>query len=507
MLKTTVAIVAGSLALLAGTAHAVVPVPVWEHLVNQKNPPVPVMTNYLNDVTDSDHGDGKSVLDTIGPLKRYDATRLLLGIRENGVNESAGNLSAAQRWVSTNYPDRSLVWVNPADGKPQGIALKMGLYPVPVDPWFIAGALAAEVYDYTNQYYWGFDVSEDGYIYTGYRNKILRYAPDGIGGISPTPQVVFTLDANTPTAGLLYTAAGRFPVVRVRGAGVNTVILAGGMNWQRDGLRLATTNGLDFFSTRRLPAGPGSPGGGSFSALIPSADPGAAPGEEWVFGGWFPGSSTGADSSFGRMATAPPYDNPTNKFVSAAAFTVAGDPSSDAVKYTATYIATVAAHQDLGYVVALSVPPWAGGPTKQNLPGWLAVHNRTNGAFLASCKLNVTEGDALLTADGSAKWEATYGWADLARLANGDVELLWCSGVYGYGRYLMRPLMKITGIEISTGSVKISWTGEGNGQLEKSTSLTAPNWTTFGGVSAPGVPWIDNNPVAGAAYYRIKLVP
>lgn len=500
-------VVAGCLVFLAGSAQAVVPTPVWEYLINHGNLPVPVMTNYLNDVTDSDRGDGKSVLDTIGPLKRYDANRLLLGIRENGVNEAAANLSAAQRWVSTNYPDRSLIWINPADGKPQGIALKMGLYPVPVDPGFIAAALAAEVYDYTNQYYWSFDVSDDGYIYTSYRNKILRYPPDGTGGISATPQVVFTLDASTPSSGLLYTAAGRFPVVRVRGSGINTVILAGGLNWQRDALRLATTNGTDFFSTRRLPAGPGSPGAGSFSALIPSTDPGAFPGEERVFGGWFPGSSAGSDSSFGRLATAPPYDNPTNTFAATGTFTVTGDPGSDAVKYTATYIATVAAHKDLGYVVALSVPPWAGGPAKQNLPGWLAVHNRTNGAFLASYKLNVTEANALLTTDGSAKWEATYGWADLTRLANGDVELLWCNGVYGYGRYLMKPLLRITGIDTSAGSVKINWTGEGNGQLEKSTSLTTPNWTPIGGVSAPGVPWVDTSPIAGAAYYRIKLAP
>src|SRR5690349_12088349 len=80
----------------ATNCHGLTITPVWEYLINQPNPPVPAMTNFLNDITDSDLGDGHSVLDTIGPLKRYDSNRLLLGIRENGVNESATNLTLGQ---------------------------------------------------------------------------------------------------------------------------------------------------------------------------------------------------------------------------------------------------------------------------------------------------------------------------------------------------------------------------------------------------------------------------
>lgn len=495
------------------SARALIPVPVWEYLINHPNLPVPAMTNFLNDVTDSDAGDGKSVLDTIGPLRRYDANRLLLGIRENGVNESAGNLTAGQLWVSTNYPDRSLIWINPTNGLPMGIALTIGLYPVPLDDWFISNSIAATITDYTNQYYWSFDVSDDGYVYTGYKNKVLRYAPDGSGGISPVPQVVFTLQPTNNDAavhGNLYTTAGSFPQIRVRGTGVNAVILAGGMSGTRGAYRLATTNGTDFFATCWLPGGWGNAGSGSFSDLIPALDP-TQPGEEWVYGGWFPGSSSGADSKHSRMLTASPYVDPANNFIGAGTFNVQGDTTSPAPRYTGSFTGTVGAKEGTGWIVAYQTPSWnslAVNGGKYD-PGFLAVEDATNGTFIASYQLQVRESDALLTTDGASKWEGTYGWVELNSLPSGDTECLWSSGLYGYGRYLMKPFMKITSIEAFPGSsVTIMFTGDGSAQLQRATSLDpSAVWQDVGPVTPLGQLILDLSPPAGAAYYRLKMVP
>ncbi len=90
------------------------------------------------------------VMDSMGALKRYDANRLLLGIRENGIDESApgANLSLAAQ-----YPDRSLIWINPTNGAAMGIALNIGLHPVQLDPDFLAAGGSIE------QYWWTYTVS------------------------------------------------------------------------------------------------------------------------------------------------------------------------------------------------------------------------------------------------------------------------------------------------------------------------------------------------------------
>jgi len=461
----------------------------------------------LNDVKDSDLGDGHSVLDTIGPLRRFDGTRLLLGVRENGINESAPGLTAGQLWVSTNYPDRSLIWVNPTNGQPIGVALTVGLYPVTLDAWYVAGSVAAGFVDYTNQYYWSFDVSGDGRVYTGYKNKLLRYEPNGSWGISPVPQVVFTLTTNDTVHGSLYNPSGSFPMVRVTGTGTNTLILAGGMSGPRGAYRLATADGTNFFTTSWLPGGVSNAGSGVFSSLIPAKSQSPAPGEEWVYGSWYPANSSGVASGFNRLFTASPYNDPTNNFAVANGFTPGGDPGIVSPKYAANFIGCVEAHRDLSYVVTYSTPSWNSFATTAGnfLPGWLAVHDALTGAFQSSHLINVRESQAFLVTDNQGKWEGTHGYLRLDRLAPNQVEVLWCSGVYGYGRYLIDPDLRITAVSKNGGGAFVTFEGFPLGQLQRSTNLNS-TWQNIGSPQPAGATINDPAAPSDKAFYRIRTM-
>jgi hypothetical protein len=412
--------------------------PVWEYLINKLPAPLPILTNSTPVPADLEIGDGHWPMDTLAALKRYDANRLLLGIRENGIDENDPSLTPAQLALSTNYPDRSLIWINPTNGAPMGVALKIGLYPVALDQDFIDASIANGATDYTNQYWWSFDVSSDGYVYTGYKNKIIRYAPNGSGGISPTPQVVFTLDTNTVATvhGNLYTTAGRFPKIRVRGTGVNTVLLVGGNSGTRGYLRLSTSDGTHFVAGAWMVGGFGA-GGSAASSLIPSQDP-ANPTDEWVYSSSYPGNSSGIDSSFIRMITTSPFVDPDNNFTSDSTFTPQVDSGSNSVKYSAHFIGDIDANANLNYVVAYSTPSWNSiGIGSAQQPGWLALHNMTNGDLIASYQISVTEADELLSSDEAALFQGTIGYVTIDTLPNGSTEILWSSPVYGYGRYLV----------------------------------------------------------------------
>ena len=413
--------------------------PAWEYLINKLPAPLPILTNAVPTNTDNDIGDGHWPMPTLSALKRYDANRLLLGIRENGINEADPSLTVAQRAMATNYPDRSLVWINPTNGAPMGIALKVGLYPVPLDADFIAGSRASGVTDYTNQYWWSFDVSEDGYIYTGYKNKIIRYAPNGSGGISPTPHVIYTLDTNTVAVvhGNLYSTAGCFPKIRVRGAGANTVILAGGNSASEGALRIYTGDGSSFVAGAWLAGGVGRGGSGGFSTLVPGQDP-DHPADEWTYAASYPGSSTGINSSFNRFITTPPYLDPANNFTSDTNFVAQPDAGSNSVEYAAHFIGDVDANSNLNYVVAYSSPSYnsiAIGTAQQ--PGWLALHDLATGNLMGSYEISVTEADELLPVNRAALFQSTIGYVTIDIPASGPVEVLWSSPVYGYGRYLV----------------------------------------------------------------------
>src|SRR5262245_7766756 len=54
-----------------GFAQAITPV--WEYLINKLPAPLPILTNKLGWTTDLENGDGQSLMDCIGPMRRYDA--------------------------------------------------------------------------------------------------------------------------------------------------------------------------------------------------------------------------------------------------------------------------------------------------------------------------------------------------------------------------------------------------------------------------------------------------
>jgi hypothetical protein len=483
----------------AGVVHAQQLKPVWEYLVNKPGSPIPVLTNALNGwTTDSETGDGTSVLDSLGALQRYDANRLLLGIRENGINESSA--SDAQKALAAQYPDRSLIWINPTNGSPLGIALNIGLTPVPLDADFIAAGGSPV------QYWWTYAVASDGSIYTGYKNKILRYNPDGKGGIDSTPHVVFTLtqDAFSNYSGVDPTlwSGWRWKSIRVIGTGTNTKLLAGTSSSARGTFLLTTTDGNTFSAGSRLTAA------GGISTPVPSGDA-AAPDDLWVYAGIYPGNSNGTDSSYSRYIVSPPF---TDNFSADASFTAPLDAAStNDVHYRADFIGDVDANAAVPYLVSYSTPSWnsraVGIPDPR--PGWLAL-STPDGTFVSSHELNVTEDTELLPTDQASDFQGTIGFLSLNKLTDGTVEVLWSGTIYGYGRYLVQT-GQTTGpslsISLSNSVATISWGTDANGfTLQTATSLSGtPTWSSVGvvgqgtltsGYTVPGTPAVQ--------FYRLK---
>jgi hypothetical protein len=96
--------------------------PVWVQHLNKTDNLLPILRKQDGP---TELADGTSSFDNYVAFLRYDATRLLLGVRENGINESDPSLSAADRALAAQYPDRSIIWINPTNGAPMGVAHKV----------------------------------------------------------------------------------------------------------------------------------------------------------------------------------------------------------------------------------------------------------------------------------------------------------------------------------------------------------------------------------------------
>lgn len=261
------------LSLGAATAHAQTISNVWiQHYnlpANQVLHPV-IKKNATGDSV----ADGTSAMVSYSGIQRYDANRLLVGIRENGLNES-GTLTPAQQDIAAKYPDMSLIWLDANTGAYLGVAHKLKARPVPMEAeWTAAnGSL--------NFLFWGWAIDQGPVnqraLYATYNNKIVRYAPKAGGGWEENPTVAF--EEPTPgTAAAAEAQAAGIPLsdggpwqqwrpsdLKVSGFGATTEIWVGNKTW-RNGQHnqlLRTTNGLNFKPVARLNDRDGARKGGT----------------------------------------------------------------------------------------------------------------------------------------------------------------------------------------------------------------------------------------------------
>ena len=443
------ALVLTVLVLFVSITYAQTIEPIWEYLITDDSSPLPILKK--NVPTPNEVWDSTDLYDSYGGLKRYDDTRLLLAIRENGIDESDPNHDAA---LAAQFPDRSLIWINPADGSPMGIALVIGLTPVAMDPTLLAAGGS------TLDYYYSFGVSDDGVIYSGHKNRIFKYEPRRNGTFSD-PVIVYT----HPNDGTDTWAAWRWETFKVQGSGTNTVILAGGKTWRTNQkyYYLTTTDGNTFAPTTDQID---YRGGASSPYLSPSGE------ELWVIGGHFPGGASGFGVNIFRFFTVPDGSAP---FLNDDFFTFTA-PAVDlaAQNYLNTYIGWFLSGFDaktgLPHFAVFSTPSWdtkddetagalgtsADPSSTPYLPGWLALHDATTGAYIegSAHMLNVLEsdeldGDTTGLAEPGSRWHGTLGDVELNVLPNaapGAAELLWYSGIYGYGRYAIGDLGEPTSV-------------------------------------------------------------
>lgn len=403
--------------------------PVWEHLTSSDSTPLPILTGTPPNGITVDTVDGTSEIDTYGGFRVYDETRALLGVRENGINETDPNHDSE---LAAMYPDRSLIWIDLATGAPMGVALEVGFNPVPLDQDFTdAGGTLID-------YYFNFGVSDDGVVYVGYKNKIVRFAPDGNDGFE-TPTVAFTKEND----GSDLWAAWRWENIRVMGSGADTTIVAGGKTWRPNMgyYYLVTTDGLTYTESAYVPNGFGNASGGG-SSLMPGRDP-AFPDDMWMYVSTYPGSDNGLGTRFYRFVIAP-FDGGVDVFK---------DPDYAGVQipeeftpeenYHGRFLSDVDADGNLDYMVAYSTPSYNSAAIGADpfRPGYLALHNH-DGELLATYTLNVTEADELIPdASGTvSNFHSALGGVELIPTADGS-EIIWYSGVYGYGRYSVGPVI------------------------------------------------------------------
>ncbi len=417
--------------------------PVWEHLISGDSSPLPILKGETLNGAD-DTFDGTAVLDTYGGFKVYDETKALLGIRENGINETNPDHDSD---MAAMYPDRSLIWIDLATGAPMGVALEVGFSPVPLDQEFIdAGGTVTD-------YYFNFGVSDDGVVYVGYKNKIVRYAPDGADGFE-APTVAFTKEND----GSDLWQAWRWENIRVSGSGADTTIVAGGKTWRPNMgyYYLETTDGLTFTEFAYVPNGFANASGGA-SSLMPGRNP-EFPEDMWIYVSSYPGSDNGLGTRFYRFIIAP-FQGGVDVFK---------DPDYPGVQipeefipeenYHGRFLSDTDANGDLDYMVAYSSPSWnsiAVGTAEPFRPGYLALHNH-DGELLATYAIPVTE-EAELNSDGegggAANFHGTLGSVELIPTADG-AHILWYSGIYGYGLYSVGPVIP-----------QAAWYFDGNDEL------------------------------------------
>ena len=451
--------------------------PVWvQHIHGAVNVEaankLPLLVKTSGTVTAGDpYRDGREPIANYARLMPFDGDRLLLAVAENGIDEQAANLSAAQRTLAAQYPDRSLVWIDAATGKPLGLAWQESLRPADSIGYDVTAAhtgyQASKVYAL-----WRPALDENPEpakraIYSGYKHLLLRYAPKADGsGWETTPTIAWEEPVPgladdgsiSPAAGIGDGLSGtsadsgeqgswrgfRWRNLRASGYGKDTILYAGGGTW-RVGSHpqvFATTDGLKYQPIARVNDRDGARrngyalGGCSSPILAYGTDP-SRPNLQVVFHGHYPGTGWEARPNRytldpAKPTPSPAYNQQTNvvlfvldeakspglpKFVWEAAGKD-GLPINHDVdgvdRYDGNWNQSIAAHRGLDYLVGISS---ASLDVAFSTYGWLGIH-RLDGSIAdgqSSYKLPFREDDAMVDYGGSTEpdFDTTESWVDL----------------------------------------------------------------------------------------------
>lgn len=462
--------------LTAGTA--IVPealaqeiTPVWVQHLNKTDNLLPILRKKDGP---EERADGTSSFDNYAAFVRYDATRLLLGVRENGIDETDPSLSAADRALAAQYPDRSILWINPTNGAPMGVAHSVPVFPVTLAD----GAQAAP-----GDFFWNWGI-EDGpgdqrAIYTTYKHIILRWAPLPGGGWSKTPTTAWIEPVpNEPTgdgsSGGDGSNSWRWRSFRVVGSGTGTTIYAGGATWRSSMhvQKFVTKDGRTFEPAARVNDRDGgikgrySWSGMNTKAVHYAGDP-SRPNLELFFSPSFPAAardlkprrySRNPDSSrsgsFTEAVPASQQSNRNNFFdpdnaASGAlpAFRWEGDEApfpSGTEFYDGNWSYAMDTDSGLDYLVNYSGPSWNNQyGANERRPGWLGIH-RLSGRIASgrsSYKLDFDEQtEVTLNAVGTGNSYTYDGNVMVYRDPSSPAtvqkaEVLWSGGSFGFGRF------------------------------------------------------------------------
>lgn len=425
-MKLLTRILASSLVALAAAPALVAQEiqPVWvQHLNGLVNVApenkIPILVKAGGSGDDTYGFDGTDVIDSYVNLLKYDDNRYLLGIRENGINEQDPTLSQAQKDLAAAYPDRSIIWIDAATGKPMGLALKTEIVPVP---------LAAQPTVYA---WWKYGITDGPHgekvIYTGFRYKILRYAPTGTVQDPAWPNGRPTWSA-TPTEAWVEPVPGepsgdessggdgsaswRWKAFRVTGHGPTTQLWVGGGTWRasmQPQQFVTDDSGLTFRPIARMDDrdSGGDKGtyslGGQPSSIVSSLQDPARPGLQVSYQGHFPGTGwEGRPNRYTKNPNGdgtPPRQGGTGRpdffdrdeaaggSLPAFVWEAAGKdglPLNHAVDgvayYDGNWVMTLDAKDGLDYVVSYAIPSWnqqfgtVGSPNAIFKPGWIGIH-------------------------------------------------------------------------------------------------------------------------------------
>jgi hypothetical protein len=398
---------------------------------------------------------GRDVVDSYVNFVRYDENLYLIGVRENGINENDPSLTQTQKDLAAAYPDRSIFWIDAKTGKSLGLAHKTEINPVPL-------AAQPAVYAWWR---WGITDGPHGekVIYTGYRYKILRYAPTGTVTDPAFPAGRATWAA-TPTEAWVEPVPGepsgdessggdgsaswRFRAFRVKGHGPTTQVLAGGGTWRashhpqefvldESGVKLRPISRMD---DRNNGGEKGSYAlGGISSSYVGHPTDAARPGLKVAYQGHYP--ATGWEARPNRYTKNPGGDGtaprlggtgrpdffdldeaaggnlPAFAWESAGANGIPIKHAVDGVEhYDGNWVMTLDAAEGRDYIVSYAIPSWnqqfgrAGAAGAVFKPGWLGVHTLDGkiASGSSSVKLPFTEIDEPIVGNNGTGHDYVY---------------------------------------------------------------------------------------------------